>query len=343
MEDCLIVRFHTHNAFVTAPIKIEMMPHMSRWVPYIRLLRPDNWFKNIFMAPGILLAFYFRHDLLNWTVIGSIAWGFAAACLIASSNYVFNEILDAASDRHHPVKHNRPLASGAARLRGAWMLWATVGLAGLALGFSLNIRFGVTCFLFWVAGILYNVPPVRLKDIPYCDVLSESLNNPLRLALGWYLTGLGSAPPLSMFMAYWMFGAFLMAAKRFAEFRMIGNALQAARYRKSFVRYTDESLMESIFFYVTFFALMSGFFIARYRFELILATPLVALAMAYYLHLAYKPDSPVQYPERLYRQKKLMLLVLAAFVACAGLLFIDLPVWDRLFQPWILPRSSILN
>jgi decaprenyl-phosphate phosphoribosyltransferase len=191
-----------------------------------------------------------------------------------------------------------------------------------------------------VAGILYNVPPIRLKDIPYCDVLSESLNNPLRLALGWYATGLGSAPPLSMFMAYWMFGAFLMAAKRFAEFRMIGNVQQAACYRKSFLRYTEESLIESILFYVTLFALMSGFFIARYRFELVLATPLVALAMAYYLHLAYKPSITVQYPELLYREKKLVLIVLVACLACAILLFVDLPDFNHLFNPWILPPMA---
>lgn len=313
---------------------------MNRLLPYICLLRPGNWFKNIFMLPGILLAFYFRPDLLSWATSGALAWGFAAACLIASSNYVFNEILDAESDRHHPVKHNRPLVAGTAQASMAWALWIVISLAGVLLGFALNLRFGVVGLLFWVAGILYNVPPIRFKDIPYCDVLSESLNNPLRLALGWYATGLGSAPPLSMFMAYWMFGAFLMAAKRFAEFRMIGNVQQAACYRKSFLRYTEESLIESILFYVTLFALMSGFFIARYRFELVLATPLVALAMAYYLHLAYKPSITVQYPELLYREKKLVLIVLVACLACAILLFVDLPDFNHLFNPWILPPMT---
>jgi len=281
------------------------------------------------MLPGIILAFYFRPDLLSWATIWALAWGFAAACLIASSNYVFNEILDAESDRHHPVKHNRPLVMGTAQASVAWSLWIVLSLVGLAfrilrLNFLLS---GVVGLLFWVRVFYTTFPPIRLKDIPYCDVLSESLNNPIRLALGWYATGLGSAPPFSMFMAYWMFGAFLMAAKRFAEFRMIGNMEQAAHYRKSFIRYTEESLMESICFYVTLFALMSGFFIARYRLT-DPGTPLVALAMAYYLHLAYKPNSPVQYPELLYREKKLALILLAAGLACAILLFVDLPVFQ---------------
>lgn len=313
---------------------------MKKTFIYIRLLRPDNWFKNIFMLPGLLLAISFRPALLNWSVIGHVAWGCLAACLIASSYYVFNEILDAETDRYHPVKRNRPLAGGAARVGPAWVLWLVVGMAGLAAGFALNIRFGLTCLLLWIMGLLYNLPPIRLKDIPYGDVLSESLNNPLRLALGWYATGIGALPPLSMMLAYWMFGAFLMAAKRLAEFRMLGDGRLAERYRKSFGCYTEESLTESIIFYATLFALWSGFFMARYRIELVLATPLVALAMAYYLHLAHKPDSPVQYPEKLYRQKKLMLIVWAAFLACAFLLFVDLPAWNRLFDPWIMPALA---
>ncbi len=314
---------------------------VSTGIPvYLRLTRPDHWFKNVFMLPGVLLALFFRPALATWATFGRVVWGVAAACLIASSYYVLNELLDAASDRHHPVKCRRPLASGAARPGIAWALCAACGAAGLALAFALDARFGVTALVLLAMGALYNVPPVRLKDIPYADVLSESLNNPLRLALGWYATGIGAMPPLSMQLAYWMFGAFLMATKRFAELRVIADREAAARYRRSFGRYTPEGLLESIMFYATLFALWSGFFMARYRLELILATPLVALAMAYYLHLAHKPDSAVQYPERLHRQPKLVLLVLAAFLACALLLYLDLPAWTRWFDPWILPPAG---
>ena len=58
--------------------------------------------------------------------------------------------------------------------------------------------------------------------------------------------------------------------------------------------------------------------------------------MAYYLHLGFKPDSPVQYPERLFRQKKLMALVAVTFLACALLLFVDLPALGGAFRPLIV-------
>jgi hypothetical protein len=188
-------------------------------------------------------------------------------------------------------------------------------------------------------GTLYNIPPVRLKELPYMDVLSESVNNPIRLAMGWYAAGLDKIPPLSMIIAYWMFGAFLMAVKRLAEYRMINDPVRAEQYRKSFGFYNDERLIVSIIFYASAFALMSGVFLEKYNIEqLVLATPLVAFCMAYYMHIGFKPNSAAQHPERLIHEKKLMLLVAGTFTLCAVLLFVKIPGFADLFIPWIKPK-----
>lgn len=287
------------------------------------------------MFPGILLALFFQPDLALADMWFGILQGIVAACLVASSNYVLNEILDAPFDRFHPSKHTRPIPSGQVRTPLAWGWWVLLSVVGLSLSFTIHFLFGVMALILWVMGLLYNMPPIRLKDRVYGDVLSESINNPIRLALGWYAVGAAAAPPLSVIIAYWMFGAFLMAAKRFGEYRNIDDPDRAARYRKSFGWYTEENLIVSIYFYVTLFALMSGFFIARYRFELILAAPLVAYALAYYMHIAFQPDSPVQQPEQLFRHKTLMTVVTAAFLACSVLLFVNLPDLRDWFTPLI--------
>ena len=103
------------------------------------------------------------------------------------------------------------------------MLRSQPGLEAVGLGFLIAPAMGWMCLLLWVMGLLYNVPPVRAKDQPYADVLSESVNNPIRLAMGWYSTGTAAVPPLSALLAYWMFGAFLMAMKRMAEYRRMGD------------------------------------------------------------------------------------------------------------------------
>ncbi len=301
--------------------------------PYVRIARPEYWANNIFIIPGIVLGIIYDPDLVAWATLPNIMGGLVCACLVASSNYVLNEILDAQRDAFHPRKANRPIPSGQVKMPLAYLQWALLAASGFALAFALSPRLGLAMVVFWIAGALYNVPPIRLKDKPYLDVVSESVNNPIRLFIGWYSTGHDHMPPLSIALAYWMFGAFLMALKRFAEFRQIGDPARAAKYRSSFRFYTEERLIESVVFYAALFSMFSGFFIARYHVETVLAAPTVGLAMAYYMHLAFKPDSPVQHPERLYRQKKLMALVALAFLSCVFLLITDLHEWREWFEP----------
>lgn len=298
---------------------------------YVKIARPDHWFKNIFVLPGILLAYFFAPSVVQETGWLRLLAGLFATCLVASSNYVLNEILDAERDKHHPLKHNRPIPSGQVRLGVAYAEWLALAAAGIGLGLWVGPAFAVLAAALWVAGLSYNVPPVRLKDRPYADVISESINNPLRMGLGWYAAGMQEVPPVSVLAAYWMFGAFLMAVKRFAEYRHIDNPAQAARYRQSFAFYNDERLIESIVFYASMFGFLSGLFMARYRIELLCASPLVVLTMAYYMHLGFKPDSPAQRPENLYREPRLMALVALSFGACALLLFLDLPQLEEFF------------
>src|SRR5262245_11450349 len=64
-------------------------------VAYLSMARPDHWFKNVFMALGVLLAYFCHPEVFGAETILAILWAVLATCLIASSNYVLNEILDA--------------------------------------------------------------------------------------------------------------------------------------------------------------------------------------------------------------------------------------------------------
>ena len=100
-------------------------------IDYVRIARPDHWFKNIFVVPGILLAYYFAPGLLTPDSLCGVLAGLACACLIASSNYVLNEILDAPTDAVHPVKRLRPVPSGRVNAAAAWALWLVLAAAGI--------------------------------------------------------------------------------------------------------------------------------------------------------------------------------------------------------------------
>jgi hypothetical protein len=122
-----------------------------------------------------------------------------------------------------------------------------------------------------------------------------------------------------------MGGAFLMATKRFAEYRLIGDPERAGLYRRSFKYYTENSLLISMFFYAITCAFFLGIFLIKNRIEMLVSFPFFALLFAWYLKIGLLKDSPVQGSEKLYTRKYFMTyLVLFAALICS-LMFIDLP------------------
>jgi 4-hydroxybenzoate polyprenyltransferase len=305
---------------------------------HIAIARIDHWFKNVFVIPGIIAAIGVDPSHLAPNLVERIVLGLASVCLVASSNYVVNEVLDAPSDRAHPVKFARPVPSGMVNIPLAYVQWIALMVVGVWIGYRVSLYFAITVFVLWVMGCIYNIPPVRSKDLPYVDVLSEAVNNPLRLLAGWFLVGTASVAPASLLLSYWMIGCYFMGMKRYAEYRDIGDPARAAAYRKSFAYYTEERLLVSIMFYGSAAMLFLGAFIMRYRLELILSFPLIALVMAMYLLLAFKPNSAVQRPEGLYKEPKLMGAVLVCSALIAVLMIVNLPGLARVFAPTAPPQ-----
>ena len=313
--------------------KLAPAARQFTWQGHLQIARLDHWVKNVFVLPGLVVAFSIDRPRLHAFDWGMIAAGLASVCLITSSNYVINELLDAPSDRFHPAKQFRPVPSGRVSLPIAYAEWLLLMAGGMALACLVSTAFAGTMAALWVMGCLYNIPPARTKDVPYLDVLSESVNNPLRLLAGWYMTGTQALPPTSLLISYWMMGCYFMAIKRFAESREIADRGRSASYRKSFAYYTEERLLISIVFYAAHAMLFLGAFIVRYRLELILSFPLVSLVMAQYLAMAFDRNSAAQRPELLFKQPWLMGQVVACSLLMMGLLFVDLPILSQLFKP----------
>lgn len=136
-------------------------------------------------------------------------------------------------------------------------------------------------------------------------------------------------PPSSIILAYWFGGAFLMAAKRYSEYREIsashGTEL-LARYRASFAGYSEVSLNISCFVY----GLLSTFFLAvfliKYRVEYLVVVPPLIAMFGYYLALSTKPASSAQNPEKLFREPKLIALIVILAVLFIVATYVDMPL-----------------
>ena len=324
------------------------VPFAERMKAHLAIARLDHSIKNLFVLPGVIVPLSVDPALWSRHLVVVLVWAFVSITLVACSNYVINEVLDAPFDRLHPTKHTRPAARGLVSIPVAYVQWIVMMLIGIAIGWRISPPFAMTAFFLWLMGCAYNIRPLRTKDVPYLDVLTESVNNPIRMLLGWYAVAPLLVPPLSLLMCYWMIGCYFMALKRFSELREIGDTGLAGSYRASFKRYTPESLLVSVMFYASTAMLFFGAFIIRYRIELLLSFPLVALVMAIYFDLSFQSHSAVQNPEKLYREPRLMLWFSATVMIMLLLLFVRLPSLERIFMPtipvvqptnWVAPPS----
>lgn len=307
---------------------------------HIEICRFDHWVKNVFVLPGIIAALALNRIPVHLSLLGYALLGLLATGLVASSNYVLNEVLDAPFDRTHPIKKNRPVPSGRVYIHLAYIQWICLGVAGVVIAYCISTALMWTLIVLWIMGCVYNVPPLRSKDVPYVDVLTEALNNPLRLLAGWFMVSQSTIPPASLLLSYWMVGCYFMALKRYSELLRLTAVEKAFAYRKSLAYFTPEGLLVAVMFYASASMLFFGSFLMRYRMELVLSFPLIAWVMATYLAIAFKHDSAAENPEKLYREKSLMLAVSCCTIAMTLLLFIDIPALQAIFTP-TAPIESI--
>jgi 4-hydroxybenzoate polyprenyltransferase len=299
---------------------------------YVAIARLDHVTKHVLIVPGAVFAYLLRGVHTDSLVL-SVLLGLATAVCIASANYVINEFLDREFDKFHPTKAQRAAVRKDLKPGFVFLEWAMLIVAGLAFAAAGGRLMLLAAVIFGLQGIFYNVPPLRTKDKPYIDVISESINNPVRLMIGWAMLDPTTLPPSSIILLYWAGGAFLMTAKRLSEYREItashGHEL-LTRYRASFAGYSEIKLTVCCFAYALTSTFVLAVFLMKYRIEYLLTVPVVILLFGWYLGLSMRPGSSAQKPEKLFRERGLMVLVAILGVLFLLLTFVDIPLLEPL-------------
>jgi len=297
--------------------------------PYIKLLRMDHWIKNLFMLPGVAIAATFNSvsasKILNSEMIISVTLAFISLCIASSANYTINEWLDRDLDRLHPHKQHRIASHYSFSAIKVWGQYAV--LVVVVLLFFMSQHWSVNFYLasLLIMGILYNVKPIRLKDHHYADVISESINNPIRFAIGWHAVSPSLPVPVSAFFAFWGGGVFLMSLKRYSEMIIVNDQLLLSQYRKSFKNWSPNKLIAFAFSGGLISMTFMGIMLVKYRLEYILVVPPLILMFVEYLKMSLKVDLASIAPEKLMKKSNLQLMVLLVTFCFVVFSFIDLP------------------
>jgi len=207
---------------------------MNAPLDLMRLLRPKQWVKSLFLFVGLLFGHAWGDASLVWRVLAAAA-GFS---LVSSCIYILNDIADQDADRKHPRKRNRPLAKGTVSLNAAIALALVVGVTGSILGYYASPLVAAMLALYGLMNIAYTL---GLKRVVILDVFIIAAGFMLRLLAG--TSGVGIPPSQWLLLCGLMLTLFLGFAKRRAE---LGDADAGKAAQRKVLRDYSATLLDQM-------------------------------------------------------------------------------------------------
>lgn len=199
-------------------------------------MRIRQWTKNVF----VLAALVFDRQLLNITSLWHSVAGMLIFCLLSSSVYLFNDIMDIEADRKHPVKSKRPIASGQLPIRVALIASIILVVITLPLAYLLSPWFALIAFIYFALNLAYSI---WLKHIAILDVLLVATFFVLRVAAGVTLIKVERFSPW-LYVVTTLFALYIGFGKRRAELALLAEG--ANMHRRVLEGYTIPMLDQFI-------------------------------------------------------------------------------------------------
>ena len=253
----------------------------------IETFRPRQWVKNLCVFTGIL----FSQNIFNVPLLLKVICAFAVFCLVSGSTYLFNDLTDLINDRKHPVKRDRPLASGRLNVAFAKILLIVLIPVLLTVSFSLGVPFFLIVLTYTLLQCLYSC---YLKHIVILDVFC--------IACGFVLRVVSGVVVLNVEISNWLLvctsllALFLALCKRRHELTIFGES--SIKQRKVLGKYSPY-LLDQMISIVTASAFMSYILytisdetIAKFHTKnLIFTVPFVLYGIFRYQYLVHKKNS----------------------------------------------------
>jgi 4-hydroxybenzoate polyprenyltransferase len=289
---------------------------MTKWLSlYLTALRPVQWTKNFF----VLAAVFFSKSLFDPHAVITVIIAFFLFCLVSGCTYIFNDLCDRDSDRIHPVKSKRPIASGEIGLAQAIVLLIICLAIALTGAYFVNKPFFIVCCVAIVVQVLYSL---ALKKIVILDVFIIAVAFVLRVVAG--------AVAIDVEISSWilictlLLALFLALGKRRHELVMVASGV--TNNRKVLEEYSSQLLdqMTSIVAASTVisYALYTVSESTKLKFHtqsLIFTIPFVLYGIFRYLYLIHTRQQG-GYPENILITDKPLYINIVLWTITAGII-----------------------
>lgn len=193
----------------------------------IKLSRPKQWLKNIFVFTGVI----FSGLLFQWESLSAAIMTFAYFCIVSSTVYVVNDVLDIEKDKLHPVKKSRPLPAGliTTKMAFTWFLFLSILLCT---GFLWVPEIMLILVLYFLVNVVYSL---YLKHFVIIDIFTIALGFVLRVLAGTEAIGVQPSPWLLL--CTLLLSLFLALGKRHNEMVVLEEAV-VSRHRRNLREYS---------------------------------------------------------------------------------------------------------
>ncbi|WP_334071879.1 MULTISPECIES: decaprenyl-phosphate phosphoribosyltransferase [Paenibacillus] len=270
----------------------------------LRLLRPKQWTKNLLLFAALLFSF---EEIRTETMISTVA-GFILFSLVAGCVYILNDYVDRERDRQHPVKKNRPIASGQVNPAHALLFGIVLLLLSVLTAFFLNPLFGVLCIFYFVLNVLYSFV---LKHLVILDVMAIAAGFVLRAIAGGLLIHVPFTP--WFLICAMLLSLFLAIGKRRHELTLLeGNT---GSHRKVLDHYSVTLLdqFNTIVTTATIISYSLFTFTSDRTIHLMWTIPFVIYGMFRYLYLIHMKNQGGS-PDRVLFEDKPILITVILYV-----------------------------
>lgn len=291
----------------STPTEVSVADHgTSRVPPLLRLMRPQQWVKNAFVAAPL----FFTPSALHAPEITRTALAVLVFCALASAVYIVNDYVDRQADRLHPTKRTRPLAAGTVSPASAFVLFGALVALGMAASAALSGAFLTIAAAYLGLNGLYSF---WLKNFSIIDVMIVAICYVLRVFAGADVIGVEAS--VWIIVCTMLVSLFIALAKRRDD--LVRNLAQS--HRAALSGYSKPFLDTSIAVVLAGLLVSYLIYTTEHASPLYLTTPFVIMGVLRYLQIALVEERSGS-PTTIVLTDRFLILCVIAWAACFGVL-----------------------